>query len=81
MLNEFSREWVARIFSAVEDVVYVGLGLLLAVGSLILLGSGALSFGQNLLAGSLAANIVALLDSIMLILLVLVLFFKVKVSF
>lgn len=81
MLDELSREWVARVFSAVEDIVYVGLGLLLAASSLILLGSGAITFGQTLLAGSLGANIVALLDRILLILLVVELLYTVQVSF
>ncbi|HSD85146.1 MAG TPA: phosphate-starvation-inducible PsiE family protein [Anaerolineae bacterium] len=81
MLNNLRREWVARSFSAVEDIVYVGLGLLLAAGSLVLLGSGALTFGQNLIAGSLGANIVGLLDRILLILLVVELLYTVQVSF
>ena len=70
MLNELNRERVARAFSVVEDIVYIGLGVLLAGSSLILLGSGIISFGQNLIAGSLGTNIVALLDRILLILLV-----------
>ena len=47
-----NRAWVARVFTAVEDVVYVGLGLLLAGCSLALLISGLISFGQNLMAGA-----------------------------
>jgi hypothetical protein len=50
------------VFTAVEDVVYVGLGLLLAGCSLALLIGGLISFGQNLMADSLTTNIVALLD-------------------
>jgi len=76
-----SRAWVARGFTMVEDVVYVGLGLLLAGSSLVLLVSGVINFGQHLLAGSLAANIVLLLDRILLILLVVELMYTVQVSF
>ena len=76
-----SRAWVARGFTAVEDVVYVGLGLLLAGSSLVLLVSGVINFVQHLLAGSLAANIVVLLDRILLILLVVELMYTVQVSF
>lgn len=65
-----NRAWVARVFTAVEDVVYVGLGLLLAGCSLALLINGIISFGQNLMAGSLTTNIVAMLDRVLLILLV-----------
>ncbi len=57
-----ARAWVARVFTTAEDVIYVGLGILLAGISFILLISGLISFGQNLMAGSLVANIVGLLD-------------------
>jgi uncharacterized membrane protein (DUF373 family) len=76
-----NRAWVARVFNAVEDVVYVGLGLLLAGCSLALLVSGLINFGQNLVAGSLTTNIVALLDRVLLILLVVELLYTVQVSF
>jgi uncharacterized membrane protein (DUF373 family) len=75
------RAWVARVFTAVEDVVYVGLGLLLAGCSLALLISGLINFGQNLMAGALTTNIVALLDRVLLILLVVELLYTVQVSF
>jgi hypothetical protein len=75
------RSWVARVFTAVEDVVYVGLGLLLAGCSLALLVSGLIIFGQNLMAGSLTTNIVSLLDRVLLILLVVELLYTVQVSF
>jgi uncharacterized membrane protein (DUF373 family) len=65
----------------VEDVVYVGLGLLLAGCSLALLVSGLIIFGQNLMAGSLTTNIVSLLDRVLLILLVVELLYTVQVSF
>jgi uncharacterized membrane protein (DUF373 family) len=76
-----ARAWVARVFTAVEDVIYVGLGILLAGSSCILLVSGLISFGQNLMAGSFATNIVGLLDRILLILLVVELMYTVQISF
>jgi len=76
-----NRAWVARGFTVIEDVVYIGLGLLLAGSSLVLLISGMINFGQHLLAGSLASNIVILLDRILLILLVVELMYTVQVSF
>jgi uncharacterized membrane protein (DUF373 family) len=76
-----ARVLVARVFTAAEDVIYVGLGILLAGISFILLISGLISFGQNLMAGSLVANIVSLLDRILLILLVVELLYTVQVSF
>jgi len=81
MKEEPKRAWVARVFTTVEDIVYVGLGLLLAGCSLALLVSGMIIFGQNLMAGSLTTNIVALLDRVLLILLVVELLYTVQVSF
>jgi hypothetical protein len=53
----------------------------LAGSAVALLVGGVISFGQNLMAGSLAANIVPLLDRILLILLVVELLYTVQVSF
>jgi len=76
-----SRTWVVRGFAVVEDVVYVGLGVLLGGSSLVLLVSGLIIFWQNLIAGSLTTNMVTLLDRILLILLVIELLYTVQVSF
>jgi hypothetical protein len=81
MRDKPDRAWVARVFTWVEDVVYIGLGLLLAGCSLALLVSGVINFGQNLMAGSLTTNIVAMLDRVLLILLVVELLYTVQVSF
>ena len=79
--TEPKRAWAARAFTVVEDIVYLGLGLLLAGSSITLLVSGVITFGNNLLAGSLTSNIVPLLDRILLILLVVELLYTVQVSF
>ena len=76
-----NRELTARAFTAVEDIVYIGLGVLLAGSSIALLVSSGISFVQNLLARSLTANIVPLLDRLLLILLVVELLYTVQVSF
>lgn len=65
----------------VEDIVYLGLGVLLSGSALALLVSGGISFVQSLLARSLAMNIVPLLDRLLLILLVIELLYTVQVSF
>src|SRR5512144_1905844 len=75
------RTWIARTFTIVEDVVYVGLGLLLAVAAIVLLVSGVVSFVENIAAATLGTNIIALLDRILLILLVVELLYTVQVSF
>ena len=76
-----NRELTARAFTAVEDIVYVGLGLLLAGSSIALLVTSGISFVQNLMARSLTANIVPLLDRLLLILLVVELLYTVQFSF
>jgi uncharacterized membrane protein (DUF373 family) len=75
------RAWIARAFTAVEDVVYVGLGLCLAVSALVLLATNALHLVQSVLGGTFSTRIIALLDRIMLILLVVELLYTVQVSF
>src|SRR5262249_27204205 len=68
---EPKRAWAARAFTLVEDVVYLGLGLLLAGSSIVLLIGGLITFCQHLVAGSLGSNIVPLLDRSFLFLLIL----------
>jgi uncharacterized membrane protein (DUF373 family) len=76
-----AKRAVARAFSVVEDIVYIGLGLLLAGSSLILLSTGMIGFAQSLTSGSFAETIVGLLDRILLILLFVELLYTLQVSF
>src|SRR5260370_9625705 len=76
-----ARAWIARIFTILEDVVYIGLGLLLAGCALYLLVDGAIAFGKEVLAGSEQVKMIALLDKILLILLIVELLYTVQVSF
>ena len=80
-LPKLTRDWIVRVFSATEDLVYIGLGILLACGAVILLGSAFVSFLESLRAGTLQGNIIDLLDRILLILLVVELLYTVQVSF
>lgn len=75
------RDRIAQGFTQVEDVVYIGLGLLLAGGAVALLIDGAMTFWQSLLAGTFAANIISLLDQILLILMIVEILYTVQVSF
>jgi hypothetical protein len=54
------RAWIARAFTATEDVVYIGLGLLLAGSALALLVTGVIDFGQSVVAGKI--SIIDLID-------------------
>ncbi len=73
--------WIARGFSGVEDLVYIGLGLLLAGSAIVLLVSTFMNFGTSLMSGQITSNIIRLLDQILLILLVVELLYTVQVSF
>jgi hypothetical protein len=76
------RDRIARAFTHVEDVVYVGLGVLLAAGALILLGDAVVAFARTLLfEGGLAGSIVQLLDRVLLILMIAEILYTVQVSF
>jgi uncharacterized membrane protein (DUF373 family) len=75
------RAWVAKGFTRVEDVVYVGLGVLLAASALMLLAYGAYEFGVALLGGHLPGRAIELLDRVLLILLVVEILYTVQVSF
>src|SRR5205807_7874434 len=61
-----ARAWIGRAFTAVEDVVYIGLGLLLAASALTLLVNGSIEFAQSVTIGH--ARTIELLDRILLIL-------------
>jgi hypothetical protein len=75
-----ARALVARGFTHVEDVVYVGLGVLLAGSALVLLGDGALMFVRALAAGELPNQVIDLLDRILLILMIAEILYTVQVS-
>src|SRR3989442_9044549 len=75
------RESITRGFIRVEDVVYVGLGTLLAAIALVLLVAAAVAFVQALLGETLPDRAVELLDRILLILMIVELLYTVQVSF
>lgn len=75
------RDRVAQAFTRVEDVVYVGLALLLAATAVALLAQGAVEFVTQLVGGTLAGHVVDLLDRILLILLIVEILLTVQVSF
>jgi len=76
-----TRGIVARAFTWVEDIVYVGLGLLLAISALLLLGSGAVAFARAVSDGQLASAVISLLDRLLLTLMIVELLYTVQVSF
>jgi uncharacterized membrane protein (DUF373 family) len=79
--RETLRDWLAQGFTRVEDVVYIGLGLILAGSALALLADGLIGFGQAILANELTGRVVSLLDRILLILMIVEILYTVQVSF
>lgn len=76
-----TRMRVVKSLEFVEDVAYVGLGVLLTIAALSLLVMALKTFITALLARSLDGQIVSLLDQILLTLLVIELLYTVRVSF
>jgi phosphate starvation-inducible membrane PsiE len=79
--SDDAREWVARIFTRAEDVVYVGVGVLLAASALALLVTSAFGFVQSVLNGVLAGRVVDLLDQILLVFMIVEILYTVQISF
>jgi uncharacterized membrane protein (DUF373 family) len=75
------RQAVVQTLSSVEDIVYVGLGLLLTIAALTLLLTTLKGVLLALWTRALGGQIVNLLDQILLILLVIELLYTVQVSF
>jgi uncharacterized membrane protein (DUF373 family) len=75
------RRVVSVAFSAVQDVVYVALGVLLAVTAGIMLVQGAIDLARTATEGMDVRAIVSVLDRILLALMVVELLYTVQVSF
>jgi uncharacterized membrane protein (DUF373 family) len=75
------REWISSGFTRVEDVAYIGLGLVLAVSALVMLVTVALSLGQAIMLANLPQKIVGLLDQSLLILMIVEILYTLQVSF
>ena len=76
-----ARERIAQTFTTVEDVLYVGLGVVLAAGGVALLVNAAVYFARSLLGGAIGASVVAVLDQLLLILMMIEILYTVQVSF
>ncbi|HEX7788388.1 MAG TPA: phosphate-starvation-inducible PsiE family protein, partial [Methylomirabilota bacterium] len=75
------RERIAQSFTQVEDVLYVGLGVMLAIGAGALLVNTGLSFMHSLLDGAIGTGFVSVLDQLLLILMIIEILYTVQVSF
>jgi uncharacterized membrane protein (DUF373 family) len=79
--GEVERSYVTRGLSLVEDVVYVGLGVILAASAVALLIAAFKTFIVALIGHKLGTEFVGLLDEVLLVLLVIELLYTVQVSF
>ena len=75
------RERIAQAFTQVEDVLYVGIGVLLAAGAVGLLLNAAVTFARSVGAGAIGGSIVGMLDQLLLILMMIEILYTVQVSF
>lgn len=75
------RLMIVRGLSGIEDVAYIGVGIILAISALDLLWLGFKSVVGALVANSLSTQIPNLLDQVLLLLLVVELMYTVQVSF
>jgi Phosphate-starvation-inducible E family len=76
-----ARERIAQAFTQVEDVLYVGIGVVLAAGAVGLLINAAVTFGRRIGAGAIGGSIVGMLDQLLLILMMIEILYTVQVSF
>jgi uncharacterized membrane protein (DUF373 family) len=75
------RKWIVASFTAAEDVIYVGLGCLLAATGLTFLVTELFQFSYLVAAGNFSKGIVPLLDRLLLIVIIVEVLLTVKVSF
>jgi uncharacterized membrane protein (DUF373 family) len=75
------RERIAQGFTHVEDVLYVGIGIVLAAGAVGLLINAALAFARSAATGAVGDSIVGVLDQLLLILMMIEILYTVQVSF
>ena len=79
--SDFFRQLLGHWFDLAEDSIYVGLGLLLIAIAITLLATEVLYFGKYVSTGTLADNVVFLLDRILLIIIFVEVLYTVQVSF
>jgi uncharacterized membrane protein (DUF373 family) len=75
------RTLIARIFTLVEDAVYIGIGALLAWSAVMLLINGAVGLWRATMQGAPLPGVINLLDRTLLVLMLVELLYTVQVSF
>lgn len=82
LVTDRTRTVITRVFRLLEDVIFVGLGVLLAGTALYLLAAAAGHFGRHLFAFTLTGGaVITLIEELLLVLLVVEILYTVQVSF
>lgn len=82
LVDDRTRSVITRVFRLLEDVIFVGLGVLLAGTALYLLVAATVDFATHLFALSLTGGaVVTLIEELLLVLLVVEILYTVQVSF
>jgi len=82
VVTDRARVLIARIFRFLEDVIFVGLAIVLSGIALYLLAAATGDFGKHLYALSLSGSaVVVLIEELLLVLLVVEILYTVQVSF
>ena len=82
LVDDRTRTVISKVFRLLEDVIFVGLGVLLAGTALYLLVAAIIHFGNHLFALSLTGtDVVKLIEELLLVLLVVEILYTVQVSF
>src|SRR5205807_10478856 len=76
-----TRTLIARAFTLVEDVVYIGIGALLALSAAMLLVNGVLGLWRATMDGAPLPGVINLLNRTLLVLMLVELLYTVRVSF
>jgi len=76
-----TRTVISRAFTLVEDVVYIGIGVLLTFSALVLLVNGAIGLWRATMEGAPLPGVINLLDRTLLVLMLVELLYTVQVSF
>ncbi len=75
------RHGFVLVFSRAEDIIYIGLGILLTVTSFALLIGESFAFADYMFSGTLSENITFVLDRILLVIIFVEVLYTVQVSF
>ncbi len=82
LVDDRTRTIITRVFRLLEDVIFVGLGVLLAGTALYLLVAAAIDFGGHVRSLSLTGSaVIKLIEELLLVLLVVEILYTVQVSF